>query len=230
MKQRDCYKVMFVCGFLWAWTTVGAQLNGIDLTRWRAEDESGKLQTVMHGDTLELVVPGGLTFWYDERLTGEYEVSYRVCLLMQGGATDRLSDLNCFWAANDPLYPNDLHARATWRNGVFKRYNTLNLFYVGFGGNHNTTTRFRRYRAAYYGVDDEQVKPLIGEYTDAPHLLAPNRWYAITIRVADGYTTYAVDGEVLFRCALQPGWGDGHFGLRLLQNHLLMTDFKRIIL
>ena len=26
-------------------------------------------------------------------------------MVMQGGKYDRLSDLNCFWAANDPKYP-----------------------------------------------------------------------------------------------------------------------------
>lgn len=55
-------------------------------------------------------------------------------MVMQGGKYDRLSDLNCFWAANDPKYPDDLFARSQWRDGIFKNYNTLNLFYVGYGG------------------------------------------------------------------------------------------------
>ena len=53
-------------------------------------------------------------------------------MVMQGGKYDRLSDLNCFWAANDPKYPDDLFARSQWRDGIFKNYNTLNLFYVGY--------------------------------------------------------------------------------------------------
>ena len=84
---------------------------------------------------------------------------------------DRLSDLNCFWAANDPKYPDDLFARSQWRDGIFKNYNTLNLFYVGYGGNDNSTTRFRRYKGEYFGVADDKVKPLLKEYTDASHLL-----------------------------------------------------------
>ena len=32
-----------------------------------------------------------------------------------------------------------------WRNGEFKNYNTLDLYYVGYGGNDNGTTRFREY-------------------------------------------------------------------------------------
>ena len=139
---------------------------------------------------------------------------------------DRLSDLNCFWAANDPKNPDNLFARSEWRNGVFKNYNTLDLFYVGYGGNDNSTTRFRRYNGKYYGVADDKVKPLLREYTDTPHLLVPNQWYQISIRVQKGVTTYSVNGEELFRYSITGSEGDGHFGLRLLQNHVLFTDFK----
>lgn len=151
-------------------------------------------------------------------------------MVMQGGKYDRLSDLNCFWAANDPKYPDDLFARSQWRDGIFKNYNTLNLFYVGYGGNDNSTTRFRRYKGEYYGVADDKVKPLLKEYTDAPHLLVPNQWYEIRIRVEKGITTYSVNDAELFRYTLAGGEGDGHLGLRLLQNHVLFTDFKATIL
>lgn len=194
--------------------------------QWRIEDESNTLQMIERADTLELIVPSGLTLWYQQRLTGDYEINYRICMVMKGGKYDRLSDLNCFWAANDPKYPNDLFARSAWRNGVFKNYNTLNLFYVGYGGNDNSTTRFRRYRGEYYGVTDDKVKPLLKEYTDAPHLLVPNQWYQIRIRVKAGVTTYSVNGEELFCYSITDGTGDGHFGLRLLQNHVMFTDFK----
>ena len=166
--------------------------------QWKIEDESHALQIIEHADTLELIVPGGLTLW----------------------------SLNCFWAANDPKHPDELFACSQWRNGVFKNYNTLNLFYVGYGGNDNSTTRFRRYRGEYYGIADDKVKPLLKEYTDAPHLLVPNKWYEIRIRVEKGMTTYAVNGEELFRYSLTGNEGDGHFGLRLLQNHVLFTGLK----
>ncbi len=50
------------------------------------------------------------------------------------------------------------------------------------------------------------------------------------IRVEKGITTYFVNDEELFRYALTGNEGDGHFGLRLLQNHVLFTDFKVTIL
>ena len=188
-----------------------AQHTSSFVKQWKIEDESHALQIIEHADTLELIVPGGLTLWSSQRLTGDYEISYHICMVMKGGRHDRLSDLNCFWAANDPKHPDGLFARSQWRNGVFKNYNTLNLFYVGYGGNDNSTTRFRRYRGEYYGIADDKVKPLLKEYTDTPHLLVP---------------TYAVNGEELFRYILTGNEGDGHFGLRLLQNHVLFTGFK----
>ena len=50
------------------------------------------------------------------------------------------------------------------------------------------------------------------------------------VRVEKGITTYFVNDEELFRYALTGDEGDGHFGLRLLQNHVLFTDFKVTIL
>ena len=40
-----------------------------------------------------------------------------------------------------PRHPDDFFARSAWRNGEFKNYNTLDLYYVGYGGNDNGTTR-----------------------------------------------------------------------------------------
>lgn len=200
--------------------------NACKLADWISEDSSGKLQITCIGDTMDIVSPGGLSLWYKERLTGNYEITYRVKVVGMGGQYDRLSDLNCFWAANDPQHPDDIFARGKWRNGVFQNYNTLNLFYVGYGGNENTTTRFRKYHGAYYGIDEAKIKPLLKEYTDAFHLLKPNRWYEICIRVADGKATFTVDKEELFRLPVGENEGDGYFALRLLQNHVRLYKFR----
>ena len=91
-----------------------AQHKASFVQQWKIEDASHVLQIIERADTLELMVPDGLTMWYRQRLAGDYEISYRICMVMQGGKYDRLSDLNCFWAANDPKYPNDLFARSQW--------------------------------------------------------------------------------------------------------------------
>lgn len=85
-----------------------AQHKASFVQQWKIEDASHALQIIERADTLELIVPDGLTMWYRQRLTGDYEISYRICMVMQGGKYDRLSDLNCFWAANDPKYSDDL--------------------------------------------------------------------------------------------------------------------------
>ena len=226
MMKRFSTSCCLITFFLLNSVMLYAQHENTSVQQWKIEDESRALQMIERADTVELIVPGGLTMWYQQRLTGDYEINYRICMVMKGGKYDRLSDLNCFWAANDPKHPDDLFARSQWRNGVFKNYNTLNLFYVGYGGNDNTTTRFRRYYGQFYDVDEARIKPLIKEYTDPVHLLKPNQWYYIQIRVQDNCTTFLVDGEELFRLPLEAGAGDGHFGLRLLQNHVRFTNFR----
>ena len=97
------------------------------------------------------------------------------------------------------LKVDNLFARSEWRNGVFKNYNTLDLFYVGYGGNDNSTTRFRRYNGKYYGVADDKVKPSLREYTDtAIHLFRINGIRLVFV-YKKGVTTYSVNGEELFR-------------------------------
>lgn len=196
------------------------------LANWVSEDSSGKVQITCIGDTMDIISLDGLSLWYKERLTGNYEISYRVKVVMKDGKYDRLSDLNCFWGANDPQYPEDVFARSSWRKGIFQNYNTLNLYYVGYGGNENKTTRFRKYHGEYYDIDEARIKPLLKEYTDTAHLLKPNHWYEIKIRVVDGITTYTMDNEELFRLPIKAGEGDGYYALRLWQNHVQLIDFK----
>lgn len=191
---------------------------------WVVENQSDSLGVRKIAGKLELYVPSGLTLWYDKYLSGDYRISYDICLVMAGGPYDRLSDMNCFWAASDPENPRDIYRNADLRNGYFSSYDNLNLMYVGFGGNHNTTTRFRRYYSKYYGSDDN--KPVIGEYLDPSHLLIPNHWYHVSIEVIGKRTTWLLDGEALFSCDLPDGFGDGYFAFRFLRNHVMISDFK----
>lgn len=72
------------------------------LTAWVVEDSSGKVEITCIGDTMDIVSPDGLSLWYKERLTGNYEITYRVQVVVENGSYDRLSDLNCFWGADAP--------------------------------------------------------------------------------------------------------------------------------
>lgn len=204
----------------------GQSFTGIDTDRWFVEAHSPETKFTTRGDTLEISTPKGLTVWYRPRLTGDYEISYSACMPMQGDPNARLSDLNCFWGANDPTNPDNLFARSAYRNGIFQRYKTLTLFYVGYGGNHNSTTRFRQYLSGRPDQPDTEVRPVIKEYLDPDHLLKAGKWYRIRIQVKKDVARFYVDGELLFTRKMKPGEADGNFGLRLLENHVLITDFK----
>ena len=193
---------------------------------WIAEDETGGATLAERGDTLEITAPAGLTLWYATPLRGSYRIVYEATVLVEGGPHDRLADLNCFWAASDPEHAEDFFARSEWRGGIFARYNSLDLLYVGYGGNENSTTRFRRYYGQRFGAPADEVKPLIGGYTDAGHLLVANRPLRIEIAVTGDRTSYSVNGEELFSRKLAPGEGDGYFGLRLLSNRTRIVGFR----
>ena len=97
----------------------------------------------------------------------------------------------------------------------------LRTYYVGYGGNHNTTTRFRRY-------DGAGARPLLPEHDlGAPaQLLEEGREYRIEITVAaDGRTTWARDGEVLFDHTDPEPLREGWFGLRTVWARLEVRDF-----
>ena len=190
---------------------------------WTVESESPEYRVKFLGDTVDIVAPKGLTLWRKERMTGRVTIEYDAQVVVEAGSnapTNRLSDLNCFWMATDPLHPDNLFHRAKWRNGIFTRCYSLQLYYLGFGGNHNTTTRFRRY-------DGENPQPaILREYTDTAHLLKANHWYHVRITNENHRIQYFIDGERLvdFRDAepLTSGW----FGFRTTLSHTRLTNFS----
>ena len=48
--------------------------------------------------------------------------------------------------AENPASPDAIFANSDQRGGDFTKYDALRLCYVGYGANHNKTTRFRRYK------------------------------------------------------------------------------------
>lgn len=76
-----------------------AVVSELNVEKWVPEDASGKFRMTTTNGVTEIIAPEGLTLWYNERLTGNYEISYRIQMVMKGGRYDRLSDMNCFWGA-----------------------------------------------------------------------------------------------------------------------------------
>ena len=133
-----------------AFCTTGAQAVESGLSSrmfkkyWSVESEAPDYKLAFRGDTCEILSPKGLTLWRKEKIRQGTTVEYDACVVDEGKAGDRLSDMNAFWLASDPK-AKDIWTRAGWRSGIFLRCYTLQMYYLGYGGNHNSTTRFRRY-------------------------------------------------------------------------------------
>ena len=194
---------------------------------WQVESEAPDYQISFRGDTCELLSPKGLTLWRKEQLKAGMTVEYDACVVDEGKKGDRLSDLNSFWLASDP-HAKSLWTRAQWRSGIFTRCYTLQMYYLGYGGNHNTTTRFRRYNGDEAGVEDASKRPaILKEYTDDAHLLKANHWYHIKIEsTPNGRTRYWINNECIVDYLdpqpLQQGW----FGFRTTLSRTRITNFK----
>ena len=199
---------------------------------WRVESESSDYRVTFQDDTCEIVAPKGLTLWRKEKLKADCAVEYDVQVVVEsplGEAvkeTDRLSDMNCFWLASDPAQ-RDIWQRMDWRSGVFTRCYTLQMYYLGYGGNYNTTTRFRRYTGDERGVDSISHRPaILTEYTDSAHLLRPNHWYHIRLQTIGGRTEMWVDGERIVSYLDPEPLTEGWFGFRTTLSHTRITHFQ----
>lgn len=192
---------------------------------WQVESESKDYHVSFRGDTCELISPKGLTLWRKEKMHQGMTLEYDACVVDEGQAGDRLSDMNCFWLASDPQARN-LWERAAWRSGIFTRCYTLQMYYLGYGGNHNTTTRFRRYNGDEAAVEDAARRPaILKEYTDAAHLLKANHWYHIKIEsTLSGRTRFYVDGECIVDYLDPQPLKNGWFGFRTTLSRTRITN------
>lgn len=195
---------------------VHAALAG-DLSRWLVEQQPGGTVTMKDG-ALVITDKAGCTVWWKEKLRAPVKISYRA--KVAGG--ERVSDLNCFWMATDPRVPTDFFGAGSGRDGTFASYDGLKTYYVGCGGNGNTTTRFRRY-------DGHGARPLLPEHDkkDKEALLESGREYRIEIVVTkDGRTTWARDGVVFFDYLDAEPLREGWFGLRTVWSRIEVREFK----
>jgi hypothetical protein len=163
---------------------------------------------------LDIDVPAGVTLWFKPRIEGRIRIEFEATAVSEGGPNDKVSDLNVFWMANNADGKQPVYANA--RSGAFAEYNDLRTYYVGLGGNRNTTSRFRRY------IGDPVNRPLLPQHnlTQADAMLTPNRPQRITL-VADGQTIrYFRDGKQLFELDDPAPYVNGWFALRTTFSHL----------
>lgn len=162
---------------------------------------------------LVLDTENGVTVWYKQKLTGNFEIEYTRTVIMDSGRNDRLSDLNQFWMATDP------QQKLFTRKGGFKEYDSLQMYYVGMGGNYNTTTRMRRY-------DGKGTLKILGEFKDSAHLLKPNVPYHIKITFTNGTSKFFVNGELFFEFTDPSPFTEGWFALRSTKSRQGIDDVK----
>ena len=203
--------------------TVGRLLASDDFThgldQWKTELEKGGEVTAKDG-RLDIAVPAGATIWLKTPLEGSVLIEYEATAVKAGGDNDRVSDLNCFWMARDARNPADLFA--THRTGAFAYYDQLTCYYVGLGGNTNTTTRFRRY------IGEKGNRPILPEHdlTAPEFLLRPNVAQTITLVAFGNEIAYYRDGRRLFSYHDPEPYRSGWFALRTTWNHLVIRNLR----
>jgi hypothetical protein len=186
---------------------------------WVLEAEQPTTHVSAQNGVLDIDTPAGLTLWFKARLDGPVQIEFEATAVSAGGPNDEVSDLNVFWMAtnrdgSEPLSP--------LRAGRFAAYNDLKTYYVGLGGNRNTTTRFRRY------IGDPEIRPLLPEHDlSAPDaLLVPNQSQRITL-IADGsHIEYRRDGRTLFNFEDRSPYTRGWFALRTTRSHLQVRRLR----
>jgi len=190
--------------------------HGLD--RWTSELEKGGTITAKDG-VLDIDVPAGASIWLKTKLTGQLMIQYHVTPIVNGGPNDRLSDVNCFWMATDSRNKDDFFA--VHRTGKFADYNQLLTYYVGLGGNTNTTSRFRRY------VGDTVDRPLLpqNDLRDPADLLKPNQEMLIQLIAAYRLIQFYRDGKRLFAMDDPQPYTAGYFAFRTTKSHLRIGDF-----
>jgi hypothetical protein len=196
-----------------------------NLVRWQIELETtGNIRA--HDHLMEIDVPAGATAWFVRDFQGPVLFEYEARMVKNDppGPNDRVSDLNCFWMAMDPREPRvffDVDART----GAFETYDAMTAYYVGQGGNSNTTTRFRRY------IGESGNRPLLPEHdlpspTSPDVLLTPNTWQKIQLVACNNLIEYYHNGRRLFSYTDPAPYTHGHFGIRTTWSHLQVKNFK----
>jgi hypothetical protein len=189
------------------------------LAQWTPElEKPGKVEA--RDGVLTVDVPAGCTLWFRHELSGGILIEYEARMVQAGGVNDRVSDLNAFWMATDSRSPDDLFA--TKRSGKFSDYNQLRTYYVGQGGNSNTTTRFRRY------IGDAEERPLLAEHDlrSPEFLLRPNVWQRVRLVAIGNRIQYYRDQRLIFDHRDPEPYTRGHFGFRTTASHVQLRRFR----
>jgi len=189
------------------------------LSQWHIEAEQPGRISAANG-VLDIDVPAGVTLWFKPRLEGPLTIEFEATAVSEGGPNDKVSDLNVFWMANNVDGQQPVFAQR--RSGKFEEYNALLTYYVGLGGNRNTTTRMRRY------IGDPVLRPLRPGYdlADAQYMLVPNKPQAIRLVANGRIIEYWRDGTRIFHLEDAAPYVNGWFALRTTYSHLRIARLR----
>ncbi|MDC1106884.1 polysaccharide lyase family 8 super-sandwich domain-containing protein [Prolixibacteraceae bacterium] len=83
-----------------------------DKSNWVVEQYKGESVTIGNGE-MEIIDQKGCTIWFKKELEGNIAIEYDATVISNGGKYDRVSDLNCFWMAQDPRQTTDFFSYRT---------------------------------------------------------------------------------------------------------------------
>ena len=213
----------FACAGYAASPELGAIVASDDFKRgldqWTIELEQPGSVRAADG-VLDIDVPAGTTLWFKHELTAPVAIVFDATAVSAGGPNDRVSDMNTFWMATNKGGAPAPFAQP--RSGKFADYNDLLTYYVGLGGNSNTTTRFRRY------VGDPVERPLLPEHdlASAESLLVANKKQTIMLVAHGSRIEYWRDGVRLLHYDDRAPYTRGWFAIRTVRSHLRIEGLR----
>lgn len=192
-----------------------------NLSNWIPQFEDPESSLHFRNGKMEIDADRGCTLWFPKKLEGPLIIEYDAVMIDEGGKNDRVSDLNCFWMASDPANPDNFFVNILNQKGGLGDYNYLQLYYVGFGGNKNSSTRFRRYPG-------DGTRPMLPEHdlTEAEYLLKGSVVNHVRIINYGGMVQYYHNDNLVFDFHDNEPFSSGHFGLRTTINHMSFDNFK----
>ena len=190
-----------------------------NLSNWTAEQLPGGTVQVKNAK-MDIDDFSGCTVWFNEKLHAPLMIEYEAVVVDTGGPNDRVSDLNCFWLAQDIHSPIDFFHHSKKRGGKFQNYHNMQLYYVGLGGHDNTKTRFRRYAGG-------GKRPCLPEHdlSGETYMITPNALNRIRIVVYNNRIQYYRNDQLIYDYIDDKPYSEGYFGIRTYKNHMTVDNF-----